>query len=200
MTGAMQIESCRKRLEEFEQTLNRELYRYFSGLKQKLEIVSLYSDYSDIFSRESIRETEAELEKTGEWFGGRRKSLSKILQFLTDQNLEMQSPEGLPEAYIAIMRAATGLRHIPEAWLYDTSDGFEIRRLLEGMDIGSHAAGLPEKQIWQIVEYKPAGCRILERDMGNGTLYTADELAREIGLGDLNPQLLADELSEGLKS
>jgi len=59
----MQIESYRNRLEEFEQNLNRELYHDRSGLKDQLELVALYSDYSDLFCTESIREVEAELDK-----------------------------------------------------------------------------------------------------------------------------------------
>jgi len=77
----MQIESCRKRLEEFEQSLNRELYRYCSGRKAKLEIARLYADYSDIFSRASIGEASEELGRTAEAFSSRRKSLSKILGY-----------------------------------------------------------------------------------------------------------------------
>jgi hypothetical protein len=87
----MQIESYRKRLEEFEENLNRELYRYYSGLKDRLEIVSLYSDYSDIFSPDSIRETAAELENTSELFPSRRKSLSKLAGYLIDQYLDLKS-------------------------------------------------------------------------------------------------------------
>jgi hypothetical protein len=87
----MQIESYRERLEEFEENLNRELYRYYSGLKDRLEIVSLYSDYSDIFSPESIREAAAELENTSELFPSRRKSLSKLIGYLTDQCIDLRS-------------------------------------------------------------------------------------------------------------
>ena len=57
----MQIESYRTRLEEFEQILNRELFRYYSGLKNKLELVPLYSDYSDLFCTESIGDVESAL-------------------------------------------------------------------------------------------------------------------------------------------
>jgi hypothetical protein len=33
-----------------------------------------------------------------------------------------------------------------------------------------------------------------------GLLYRADELCREIGIGDLDPQVLADKLWEGLRN
>jgi hypothetical protein len=91
LTGAMQIESYRTRLEEFEHSLNGELYRYYSGRKSQLEVCSIYSDYSDLFSVESIREVESELKRTSESFAGRRKSLDKILQFLLDQHLDARA-------------------------------------------------------------------------------------------------------------
>ena len=84
----MQIESYRTRLEEFEQNLNRELYRHYSGLKDRLDLAAVYSDYSDLFSIESIREVKSELEKTAESFSSRRKSLKKIHDFLIDQYLD----------------------------------------------------------------------------------------------------------------
>ncbi|MGD0099690.1 MAG: hypothetical protein ABSC60_05035 [Acidobacteriota bacterium] len=85
----MQIESYRTRLEEFKQNLQRELYRYCSGFKEKLETVTIYADYSDLFCTESIREVEHTLKK--EPFENRRKSLDKILQFLMNQYLELRS-------------------------------------------------------------------------------------------------------------
>ena len=85
----MQIESYRSRLEEFEQNLNRELYEFRSGLKEKLEIVSVYADYSDFFCIENIREIESALKD--ESFESRRKSLEKILLFLIDQYLDFHT-------------------------------------------------------------------------------------------------------------
>jgi hypothetical protein len=87
--GAMQIESYRTRLEAFEQTLNSELFRYYSGLKNKLELVPLYSDYSDLFCTESIRDIETALKS--EPFESRRRSLEKIWVFLIDQYLDFRT-------------------------------------------------------------------------------------------------------------
>jgi hypothetical protein len=84
------IEFCRIRLEKFEEELNRQLYRFYSGRKPVLELVSLYSDYSDIFSLGSIREVETEYNSTSESFDSRRKSLRKICNFLIDQHLDAQ--------------------------------------------------------------------------------------------------------------
>lgn len=91
MTGAMQIESYRQRLEEFEQSLNRELYQYYAGLKEQLELTAVYSDYSDLLSVESIREVKSELENTGDSLPSRRKSLKKIHEFLVDQHLDFRA-------------------------------------------------------------------------------------------------------------
>jgi hypothetical protein len=85
----MQIESYRSRIEEFTQGLNRELYLSRSGKKSRLELVRLYSDYSDLFRTENIRELESAL-KT-ESFESRRKSLEKIQLFLTDQYLDYRT-------------------------------------------------------------------------------------------------------------
>jgi hypothetical protein len=87
--GAMQIESYRSRLEAFEQSLNRELYLTSSGRKAQLELVRLYSDYSDFFCIENIREIESALKY--ETFESRRKSLEKILLFLIDQYLDYRT-------------------------------------------------------------------------------------------------------------
>ncbi len=84
----MQIETYRTRMEEFEQTLNRELYLSYSGLKDRFEWNSVYSDYSDLFSRESLGEVKSELESTGESFSSKRQSLRKIHEFLIDQHLD----------------------------------------------------------------------------------------------------------------
>jgi hypothetical protein len=60
----MNIEFYRTRLEELEQTLNRESYRYYSGKKESLEILRVYSEYSDLFSAENILQAMSELEST----------------------------------------------------------------------------------------------------------------------------------------
>lgn len=89
----MQIESYRANLEAFELNLQRELYAYYSGLKDRFELTSVYSDYSDLFSAENIREVQAELEKTGTSFPSRSKSLAKILQYLVDQRLDRHTAQ-----------------------------------------------------------------------------------------------------------
>jgi hypothetical protein len=87
----MQIESYRIRLEAFEQSLNRELYQYHSGLKDRLELTDVYSEYSDLFSKESIHEVKSELENADGSFSSKQRSLKKIREFLIDQHLDHRS-------------------------------------------------------------------------------------------------------------
>jgi hypothetical protein len=86
---AFNIDSYRKRLEEYEERLNRRLYQYYSGRRSNLDLVSLYSDYSDIFSLDSIHEVETESKNTSEMFESRRKSLNKIHNYLKEQHLDI---------------------------------------------------------------------------------------------------------------
>jgi hypothetical protein len=87
----MQIESYRTRLEEFEQDMSRELYRYYSGLKDRFELTAVYSEYSDLFSRESIREVKSKLDSADGSFSSKRESLKKIHEFLIDQHLDLRA-------------------------------------------------------------------------------------------------------------
>ena len=93
MTGALNLEIYRTRLEEFEQNLNRELYRFYSGRKTRLEVHSVYSDYSDLFSIDSIQEVKSELKDPAESLTARRKSCRKIAGFLTDQHLDHRTAQ-----------------------------------------------------------------------------------------------------------
>ena len=87
----MQIEEYRKRLEKFEESLNRELHRYCSGQKPFLEISGVYSDYSDLYSVEAFREAESEYVRTPESFPSRRKSLEKIRALIVDRHIDSKA-------------------------------------------------------------------------------------------------------------
>lgn len=84
----MQIEEYRKRLEEFEESLNRELYCYYSGVKARLETRGLYADYSDLYTIDTIRQIESEIERTPKSFESRRKSLARLRWFAIEHNLD----------------------------------------------------------------------------------------------------------------
>ena len=83
----MQIEEYRPRLEQFHYNLNQELYRHYSGLKEKVETSSVYSDYSDLFSLDTIREIRSEIDSLGS-DSSRKKTLVKLHAFAVDRHLE----------------------------------------------------------------------------------------------------------------
>jgi len=87
VTGPMEIEKYRQRLEQFDEALNRELYYYYAGIKERLHTSGLYSEYSDLFTIESIREIETEIERTAEYCESHKKSLARLRWFALEQHL-----------------------------------------------------------------------------------------------------------------
>lgn len=85
---SMNIDTYRSRLGDYEEGLNRRLYQFYSGWSHSLDLVGLYSDYSDIFSLDSIHEVESEYQNTSASFDSRRKSWNKIQDYLKDQHLD----------------------------------------------------------------------------------------------------------------
>jgi hypothetical protein len=96
----MQIGEYRKRLEEFDESLSRELYYYYSGVKALLETRGLYSDYSDLSSADMVREIESEIERTPESFSARKKSLTRLRRFALEHHLD-SSVSGLSQEFSA---------------------------------------------------------------------------------------------------
>ncbi len=84
----MEIEEYRARLEEFTGFLNGEYFLHYSGQKESLETAGFYSEYSDLFSLDTIREIQNKIENVSPSFGSRRKSLNKLLGFAVEQHLE----------------------------------------------------------------------------------------------------------------
>ncbi len=84
----MQIEEYRQRMEQFAESLNRELYCYHAGIRKTLATGELYSDYSDLFSLEAIRELECDLKRCPDSFLSRKKSLARLRWFAVEQYLE----------------------------------------------------------------------------------------------------------------
>ena len=84
----MQIQEYRTRLEEFIESLHREYYLYYSGQKELLETRDFYSEFSDLFSLDRIREIRGEIEKTPPHFESLRKSLGKLHAFAVEHHLE----------------------------------------------------------------------------------------------------------------
>src|SRR5437867_10959688 len=84
----MNVEEYRTRLEEFIEALHREYYLYYSGQKELLETGDVYSEFSDLFSLDRIREIRGEIEKTPPHFESLRKSLGKLHAFAVEHHLE----------------------------------------------------------------------------------------------------------------
>src|SRR5437867_4588893 len=84
----MNVEEYRTRLEEFIAALHREYYLYYSGQKELLETGAFYTEFSDLFSLDRIREIQGEIENTPPHFESRRKSFEKLRAFAVEQHLE----------------------------------------------------------------------------------------------------------------
>jgi hypothetical protein len=156
LTGALNLEIYRARLEEFEQTLNRELYRYYSGQKTQLEIQSIYSDYSDLFTIESIQEVKSGPKDTGESLPSRRRSCRKIAEFLIDQRLDCQTAAVTQEVerFEAKQTIHWEGREIPvsrvPAILREEPDATKRRKLYESGAQAQQESGLKRKKIEQL--------------------------------------------------
>ncbi len=84
----MQIEEYRTRLERFHAALNRQIYLHYSGQRGDLDLASVYSDYSDLYSLETILDIKSAMEQVGDSFPSKHKSLGKIHAFALDQHLD----------------------------------------------------------------------------------------------------------------
>lgn len=156
MTGSLNLEFYRERLEKFEQTLNRELYRYYSGQKTQLEIQTVYSDYSDLFSAESIHEVTSEYKNTSDSLASRRKSCRKIAEFLIDQHLDLRTAPLTQE--IARFESEQTIRwegreillsQVP-AHLKEESNALKRRRLYECCARAQQESELKQKKVAQL--------------------------------------------------
>jgi hypothetical protein len=112
---------------------------------------------------------------------------------------EKESFEGMPEFYAGTMKAYTGLTHLPEYWIYDLSNGFYSSHHLRGWIFEAMLREYLRTKFGNSWMISRSAAGFLKEIWETGQLYRAEELCKEIGMGDLNPQVLADEISEGLK-
>jgi len=87
----MEIAEYRKQLEQFEETLNRELYRYYSGLENALNLARIYSDYSDLHDLDAFRSINSEIEHAPDSYPSHKKSLLRIRSRVIEQYLDARS-------------------------------------------------------------------------------------------------------------
>jgi len=77
----MQLDEYRTALERFHEALQREQYLYFSGRKERLALPPIYSEHSDLFRPETVREIDSELAAVPVHLETRRKGLRKLRAF-----------------------------------------------------------------------------------------------------------------------
>jgi hypothetical protein len=112
---------------------------------------------------------------------------------------EQESFEGMPQIYAETMRAYTGLQHQPESWLEELPDGFDSADYLRGWALESMLREYLRTKCGKAWSLNRSAAGFLKEIWETGFLYRADELCREIGMGPLEPQALADELSKELQ-
>jgi hypothetical protein len=89
----MKIEDYRQRLEQFYESLNRDLLSTYSGIGKPVGTTALYSDYSDLFSLEAICEMESEMKQTPDSFASRRRSLDRLHRCAMEHNLDSSTSQ-----------------------------------------------------------------------------------------------------------
>ncbi len=115
--------------------------------------------------------------------------------------IHLYSEGGLANAadnFAAIMEQCTGIVHEPESCLEDTGAPMDAANYLRGWIAEAMLAEhlrLRFGRDW--FKSRPAGT-FLKEIWETGNLYRTEELCREIGLGDLEVQVLTDELLEGI--
>jgi hypothetical protein len=107
--------------------------------------------------------------------------------------------ECMGEEYAETMEAYTGLRHRPEFWADALSDGLGAADYLRGWMLEAMLEEYLRSRFGTAWFRNRAAAAFLKEIWETGLLYSADELCREIGIGALEPEILAEKLAEGLK-
>lgn len=173
----MQIEKYRARFEEFEQDLNRgHLARMLAFVKSGafLRFESLYRVFL-------VRRCAGKLRFA--------------LRLFTEE-----SSGDISQVYAETMKTYTGLRHQPESWLADFSDGLDSADYLRRWILECMLSDYMRSKYGKAWFHNRSAAGFLKEIWETGQLYRAEELGREIGIGNLDPQILADELSGGLQN
>ena len=112
---------------------------------------------------------------------------------------QQQSFNDVPHIHSEIMQAYTGLRHLPESWIFDFFDGFASVEHLRGWLLEAMLRDYLRTRYGNAWALSRSASGFLKEIWETGLLYNADELCREMGIGGLEPQALADELWKGLQ-
>lgn len=112
---------------------------------------------------------------------------------------ESGSSDDAPHLYFETMNAFTGLQYVPEAWPNDLDDGLTSADYLRGWALEAMLREYLRTRYGNAWTSNRSASGFLKEIWETGMLYRADELSRELGLGDLEPQVLGDQLWEGLQ-
>ena len=106
----------------------------------------------------------------------------------------------MPEFYAETMRSYTGLNYQPESWLEELPDGFEAADYLRGWILEAMLREYLRSKYGNAWFLNRSAAGFLKEIWETGQLYRADELCREIGFSDLDPQVLIREFGGGLRA
>jgi len=104
-----------------------------------------------------------------------------------------------PQLYSETMKMYTGLQHPPEFWMINLADSFAAADYLRGWAFEALLREYLCTKYGNAWAVNRSASAFLKEIWETGFLYRADELCREIGIGELEPQMLADKLWEGLQ-
>ena len=91
---------------------------------------------------------------------------------------EQESFAGMPEVYAEIMKAYTGLEHLPESWLRELPDGFDSADYLRGWALESMLREYLCSKYGKAWFLNRSAAGFLKEIWETGLLYRADELCR----------------------
>jgi hypothetical protein len=139
----MKLQEFRTRLETFEMRVSREWLRYYSGLSDVLQIVSVYSEFQDLCTPDAYREVQREIEQVPEWLQSRRKGLRKLGAIVLQNHLSRKSCGAAQQLHSFESRQRVPMgegQHSPAriaALMTQESDPAQRRRLNDALSCGA---------------------------------------------------------------
>ena len=106
--------------------------------------------------------------------------------------------ENAPKVYADTLSRATGLQCDPQSYLADAEDALDSAGYLRAWIFELQLRDYLRSRFGNTWFAQKAAGRFLKEIWETGQLYSVDELCREIGLGQLEPQVLTDDLISGL--
>lgn len=108
----------------------------------------------------------------------------------------LENPE---RSYAEILKQGTGMEYDPESYLEDLDEWFCTADYLRAWILEAQVRDYLQSRFGTSWFASRAAGNLLKELWETGRLYDVDQLAREIGIGAPDPQVLADELLLGLR-